>query len=151
MLYSASRTDLLGFPSAYDFVNRVVIKVENPGATGTWDVVLAGGAAGPLQLVPAGAFEGQTSRAGIALINGQTFEALTTAPSDTAAFSSQPVTIQTGGVYVVRTRRYACSFSTAVNYAKVKAVAVDPAAGTARFAVVRNPYCNDRSFVPPTN
>lgn len=150
-LFSASRTDLLGHASGYDFVNLTVVRVENPGAADTWDVLLSGNAAGPLQLVPASAFVGQTSRAGIATISGQTFDGLTSAPSDTSAFISQPVAIQSGGIYVVRTRRYSCSFSTAVNYAKVKAVAVDPVAGTARFAVVRNPNCNDRSFVPPAN
>jgi len=150
-LYSASRIDLLGFPSAYDFVNLNLVRLENPGSTGSWDVALTGGPAGPMQLVPASAFEGQTSRAAVATISGQTFEALTSAPSDSAAFVSQPVTIVTGGVYVVRTRRYACSFSTAVNYAKIKALAVDPAAGTARLELVRNPICNDRSFVPPDN
>ncbi|HUP89893.1 MAG TPA: hypothetical protein VM100_11095 [Longimicrobiales bacterium] len=148
-LYSASRTDLLGFPSGYDFVNRTPIRVEAAGTVGAWDVVLAGTTT--LQLVPAGAFQGNPSRAGIAVITGATFDALKEAPSDTAAFTQQPVTIANGGVYVVRTRRYACSFSTAVNFAKVKVVALDVAAGSARFAVVRNPYCNDRSFVPPEN
>lgn len=146
-LYSASRTDLLGFPSGYDFVNRTPIRVETPGTAGGWDVLLAGTTT--LQLIPAGAFQGQTSRAGIATMSSATFETLNEAPSDTAAYAQQPVNLQNGNVYVVRTRRYACSFSTAVNFAKIKAVAVDPVAGFAKFAVVRNPYCNDRSFVPP--
>lgn len=147
-LYSASRPELLGFPSAYDFVNLQPTRIESPGSAGNWDVVLATAGA-QLQLIPAGAFEGQTSRAGIATITGQTFANVTSAPSDTAAFSSQPVTLQAGGIYVVRTRRYACSYGTAVNYAKIEVLTVNPAQGTATFNVVRNPYCNDRSFVPP--
>ena len=146
-LFSASRLDLLGQPTAYDFVNRITIRVEQPGTANGWDVLLSGTSA--LQLNPASAFQGQNSRAAIATITNATFDALTEAPGDTASYSTNPITIQTGGVYVVRTRRYACSFSTAVNFAKIKAVSVDAAAGKARFAVVRNPYCNDRSFVPP--
>ena len=146
-LYSASRSELLGYPSAFDFVNLAVIRVESPGSAGSWDVVLAGSAG--LQLVPAGAFEGQDSRAGIAVITGTTFEALTSAPTDTSQYSSQAVALQQGGVYVVRTRRAVCSFSTAVHFAKIKVVSIDAARGVASFAVVRNPDCNDRSFVPP--
>jgi len=146
-LYSASRPDLLGQPSGFDFVNLAPVRVEANGAAGNWDVALAGDAT--LQLLPAGAFAGQTSRAGIATITNTTFEALTEAPADTAAFSAQPVTLVQNGVYVVRSRRTECSFSTAVRYAKVQVVSLDPAAGVARLAIVRNPYCNDRSFVPP--
>lgn len=147
-LYSASRTDLLGYPAAYDFINLTPVRIENSGTAGNWDVALAGlGSA--LQLLPAAAFAGQSSRAGIATISGTTFENLAEAPADTALYSAAGVTLTAGGVYVVRTRRAACSFSTAVHYAKVKAVTVDAARGLATLAVVRNPYCNDRSFVPP--
>ena len=147
-LFSASRPDLLGQPSAFDAVSLQVVEVEAPSAAGNWDVVL-GEQNGQLVLIPAAAFEGQNSRDGIATITGQTFESLTEAPGDTARYSSAPVPIQTGGVYVLRTRRYACSFSSASNFAKLLATAVDAAKGTASFSVVRNPYCNDRSFVPP--
>lgn len=148
-LFTASRPDLLGFPSAYDFVNLTPVRIEATSAPGNWDLAVTG--QGPLQFVPAGAFQGQTSRAGIATITNSTFEALAKAPTDTAAFTSQPVTLTQGGVYVVRSRRAPCSFSTAVHYAKVKVVSIDAASGLVRFAVVRNPYCNDRSFVPPTD
>jgi hypothetical protein len=147
-LFSLSRPDGLGFPSAYDFSTRRVIEVETPGATGNWDVVLADGSTA-LQLVPAGAFEGQTSRAAIATIPGQAFDDLTEAPADTARFTAQPVMLEAGGVYVVRSRRVACGFSTAVHYAKILAVTLDPVEGIATFAVVANPLCNDRSFIPP--
>lgn len=149
-LFSLSRPDGLGFPSAYDFSARRVVEVETPGATGSWDVALADLSA-TLQLVPAGAFEGQVSRAGIATITGQSFDDLTEAPTDTSRFTAQPVALQEGGVYVVRTRRVACGFSTAVHYAKILAVSVDPVGGIATFAVVANPLCNNRSFIPPDN
>ena len=147
-IFSLSRPDLLGFPSAYDFANRRVISVETPGSANNWDVALGSGS-GSLQLIPAIAFEGVDSRARIAVMAGSDFETLEEAPRDTAAFTAQPVSLQTGGVYVVRSRRVGCGFSTAVHYAKIKAVKLDPTAGFATFAVVVNPLCNDRSFVPP--
>ncbi|MGQ0560666.1 MAG: hypothetical protein ACT443_02180 [Gemmatimonadota bacterium] len=147
-LFSLSRPDNLGLPSAYDFVNRRQVEVEQPGSGGNWDVAL-GEANGQLQLIPAAAFEGQgSSRARIAVISGQSFEALEEAPSDTIRYTAQPVNLTVGGVYVVRTRREACGFTRASYFAKIKAVSVDVADGRASFAVVVNPFC-DRSFVPP--
>ncbi|MGQ0814346.1 MAG: hypothetical protein ACT4O1_07750 [Gemmatimonadota bacterium] len=149
MLFSLSRSDLLGMPSAFDAVNHRRIEIETPGSTGAWDFAL-GGTNGELQLIPASGFAGQGgSRAAIATITGVDFDALLEAPDDTARFSSRPVTLTVGGVYVVRTRRVPCSFGSAVHYGKIKAVAVDPPSGRASFAVVVNPLCNDRSFVPP--
>ena len=148
-LFSLSRSDLLGLPSGYDFVNRRVVEVEQPGAGGNWDVALAGTGT-QLQLIPAGAFEGQAaSRVGIAPITGTTYEQLNEAPGDTARYLKGPVNVALGGIYVVRTRRAPCGFGSGVKFGKIKAVAVDAEAGTATFSVVVNPYCNDRSFVPP--
>ncbi|HEY0672363.1 MAG TPA: hypothetical protein VGD27_08860 [Longimicrobiales bacterium] len=148
VIYSLSRPDLLGQPSAYDFINHVVLRVESPNAPGNWDVAVRheGNA---LALVPAGGFEGQTSRAGLALITGTTFEELAEAPEDTAAFSDAAVLVQPGQVLAVRTRRAPCAFSNSVRYGKVRIIDVDPVAGTVRFASVVNPFCNDRSLVPP--
>lgn len=148
-LFSLSRPDLIGLPSGYDFVGRRQIELEAPGSAGSWDVAL-GGTASQLVLIPAASFQGQgTSRAAIATITSQSFSALLEAPDDTSRYSTEPVPITTGGVYVIRTRRAACGFSTAVRFGKIHAVNVDPALGKATFAVVVNPYCNDRSFVPP--
>lgn len=147
-LFSLSRPDLLGLPSAYDFVNRRQVEVETPGNGGNWDVAL-GESNGQLQLIPASAFEGQgSSRARIATITGTAFNSLEEAPSDTARYTALPVNLTAGGVYVVRTRRSACGFSSASFFAKIQALTVDNAAGRATFAVVVNPFC-DRSFVPP--
>jgi hypothetical protein len=126
-----------------------VVEVEQPGAGGNWDVAL-GGTDTQLQLIPAAAFEGQaTSRAAIAPITTTTYELLTEAPSDDAQYVATPVNVTLGGVYVIRTRRAPCGFTTGVKFGKIKVTAVDAAAGTATFSVVVNPYCNDRSFVPP--
>jgi len=53
--------------------------------------------------------------------------------------------------YVIRSRREACGAfgGTGVRYAKMKALALDAMAGSFRFEVVRNPYCNDRRLIPP--
>lgn len=146
-LYSLSREDLLGRPSAYDFVNHFLVEVESPGATGNWDVALRH-EGNQLVLVPAGAFEGQTSRAGLALITGTTFEELREAPGDTARYLSTPAFVQPGQVYALRTRRATCSFTTAVRFGKMKIIAVDPTAGTVTFASTVNPFCNERLLIP---
>lgn len=148
-LYSASRADLLGQSSAFDFVNLAPVRVEASGAGGNWDVILTGGGASPLQLTPAGVFGGVTSKASIATITGTSFDALTDAPSDTMLYSKQPVTLTAGGVYAIRTRGVVCEISNSVHYAKVLVVSLDPALGVARLATVRNPYCDNRSFVSP--
>jgi hypothetical protein len=145
-LYSASRNDLLGQPSAFDFTNYTVARVENPGSAGNWDLALTGTT--QLQLTPASQFGSQQSKAAIAQITGKTFAELMEAPSDTTLYSYNPVPIAAGNVFVVRTRKVTCSFTNAVHYAKLQVVSVDPVQGTAKFAVVRNPYCDDRSFDP---
>jgi hypothetical protein len=149
-IYSASRPQLLGLPSAYDFVNLARINIESASATGAWDVVLAE-QNGQFVLVPASAFPGIVSRAGIARVTGTDLAAILEAPRDTADFDATPVTIDEGAIYVVRTRRAFCNeFGTdGVRYAKIQAVDVDATAGTFRFVVVRNPFCNDRALIPP--
>jgi hypothetical protein len=148
-IYSISRPDLIGLPSAFDGVQLRRVAVESPSATGTWDFVLAEQGAN-FVMVPASALGGAPSRAGIATIGTGALEDILEAPSDTAAFSALPVVIQPGTNYVLRTRREVCSgFGTGVFYAKLQAVGVDASNGTYRFAVVRNPYCNDRRLVPP--
>lgn len=148
-LFSLSRTDLIGFPSGYDFTARRIVEIEAPGAGGSWDVALAGTSA-QLFLIPASAFQGQGAlRTAIAPITNLTFAAVEEAPGDTARYTREAVPLVNGGVYVVRSRRIACGFGSGQFYAKIHAVNVDPAAGSAKFAVVVNPYCNDRSFVPP--
>lgn len=147
-LFSLSRTDLLGLPSAYDFINHIVYEVESPSANGNWDVAVRD-EGGQLALVPAGAFEGQDSRAALARITGGTFDSLDEAPEDTALYSSNAVVVQAGQVFAIRTRRAPCSFTTAVRFGKLRIIEVNQAAGTVKFESVVNPFCNDRSLVPP--
>ncbi|MGH7467760.1 MAG: hypothetical protein ACRENP_07190 [Longimicrobiales bacterium] len=148
LLYSLSRPDLIGRPSAYDFVNGVPRTVETPGASGTWDVAVTEGTAG-FSLVPAGAFTGLASRAAIATVTGTTLENLREAPADTARYSSAAVLVEQGKIYVVRSRRENCGFSSGSRFAKVEAVETNRTNGTLRFRAITNPYCNDRRLIPP--
>ena len=146
-IYSLSRAELLGRPSAYDFFNQAADEVETPSATGSWDFALLD-SGNQLVLLPAGGFQGNTSRAGLALITGTTFEDLREAPSDTARYSKTAAAVQVGQVYAVRTRRDQCSFVSGVRFGKMKIIAVDPTAGSVTFASIVNPYCNERLLIP---
>jgi hypothetical protein len=74
---------------------------------------------------------------------------VTEAPRDTAAYSQSPVQLRTDVVYVLRSRRAPCGFTSGHRYAKMQPIELDHARGIYRFAVVRNPYCDDRALVPP--
>jgi hypothetical protein len=148
LLYSLSRPELLGKPSAFDFFDGVPISVESPAASGRWDLALID-LNGELALVPASAFVGVVSRAGVATVSARTLEEVTEAPGDTAQFKSEPVVIRVGTIYVVRTRRTDCGFGSGVRYAKLEPLEVNTTAGTLRFRSIVNPYCNDRKLIPP--
>jgi hypothetical protein len=149
-LYSASRAEYVGMVSALDLAADPVaaVAIEAPGASGNWDMVLID-TDGGLSFAPAGALPGFTSRARIAVIENQSFIQVTEAPRDTAAYTINPVRLRTDVVYVIRSRSANCGFSAGVRYAKVQPIEVDVVRGIFRFAVVRNPYCEDRSLVPP--
>lgn len=149
-LYSASRPDYTGFVSAVDLASSPVtaIAIEAPGATNAWDFLLAL-EQGALSLVPAGTMPGINSRAGIAVLEGVDFIDVVEAPRDTALYSTAPVLLRPGVVYVVRSRRTACGYSSAHRYAKMLPVEIDEERGIARLAIVRNPYCDNRALVPP--
>lgn len=148
VIYSASRPELIRRPSAFDVVNLARVSIEGGGATGNWDFALLERDGG-FVLAPERALTGSESRAGIAQSNESALEAVREAPGDTASYSREPVPIQEGAIYIMRSRRASCfTFGTGVYYAKLKALEVDPAAGTFRFAIVRNPNCNDRALVP---
>lgn len=147
-LYSMSRPELLGQPSAYDFINHLVMRVEALSAAGNWDVAVRDSGSS-LVLAPAASFTGQTqSRAALAIVN-RSFDELAEAPADTSQFSTAPVLLEPGQVMAVRTRRAPCAFSNSVRYAKLRILEVDAAAGTVKFESITNPFCNDRKLIPP--
>ena len=148
LLYSVSRPELIGQPSAYDFYDGVPFVVENPTSTGRWDVVLVD-QGNTLALVPASAFNELDTRAGIATIGAQTLEEVETAPRDTSLYSRQAVPMQLGTVYVIRSRRVDCGIGTGVRYGKFEPLEIDVAAGTLLMRAVLNPFCSDRKLIPP--
>jgi hypothetical protein len=118
-LYSASRPEYTGLVSAMDLAPEPVfaVSIEAPGATGSWDFVLAeqGNA---LTLVPAGTFTGVPSRARIAVLEGVSMDDVVQAPRDTAAYTAAPVPLRTDVVYVLRSRRASCGLTTGHRYAR---------------------------------
>ena len=150
VIHSASRVEYVGLVSAVDITADPVtpLPLEVPGLTNNWDFVLLD-QGGSLVLAPSTVVPGATSRARIATILNQTLESITEAPRDTALFSAAPVQLRPDAVYIIRSRRSSCGFSTGVRYAKLKPVEINVPRGTLRFAVVRNPYCDDRALVPP--
>ncbi len=152
VIYSLARPELIGQPSAYDFISNRRVVVEGQGQTGAWDAALSE-QAGSFVLLPAGYFPGITSRAGIAETTSTSLDDLTRAPGDSAAYKQLPVTLRVGAVYAVRTRRDLCSdlVTTGSRYGKFQIVAIDASLGAITMASVSNPYCNNLSLVPPTN
>jgi hypothetical protein len=147
-LYSVARPALVGFPSAYDFTplptgqRRVV--VEGAGELGAWDILL-GEQGGGFVLIPRGTVVDPASRAGIS-VQTAAYEAVTSAPADTAAYvRTQPVPLQPGQVYVIRTRLR----GTCVYYAKLQPIELDPDVGTLFFRFASNPNCGSRDLQPP--
>lgn len=150
-IYSASRAEYLGFASAMDITTLPVsaLPLEAPSVTGNWDFALTDYEGG-LALVPASAIAGLESRARIGVLPGRELDDVTEAPRDTTAFTVAPLPLRAGDVYIVRSRRASCGgFSSGFRYGKLRAVSIDAAAGTLLFEIVVNPFCDNRSFVPP--
>jgi hypothetical protein len=151
VLYSLSRPELIGQPSAYDFVGLRRIVVESPGATGQWDIALAE-ENGQFVFLTAGMFPGINDLVMIAETTHRTLAAAKQAPADTAAYSRGPVSIREDAVYIIRTRTATCvTFGSGPYYGKFQVLSVDAALGAIELAVVRNPYCSDRALTPPEN
>ena len=127
------------------------LPVESQTTIGNWDVALMDFEGG-LALVPAVYFPGHTSsRARISVVTGTAFPDVERASSDSADYTAQPVPVRANEVYVVRSRAARCIDGTGggVHYAKLRAIEIDVAAGRLRFETVNNPFCTQRSFIPP--
>lgn len=148
LLYSLSRPELIGKPSAYNIVDGITVAVENPGVTGTWDFAVID-QGNEMALMPAGGFTGLSSRAAVVTTNSSSLFEFEEAPSDTSLYKTTATPLRTGLVYVVRSRRESCGFGSGVRYGKLEALAIDRTAGTVQFRIIRNPYCNDRRLIPP--
>lgn len=146
-LFTLARPEL-NLPSAFSFNDRRTHRVEGVGATGNWDLALDTREGG-LVFMPPGALS-ITSRAGISVREGVTFEEVREAPTDTAEYSTaEPVPVEVSTVYAVRTHQIAGSFGRrCVFFAKMEVVEIDAEVGTVMFRYEANPVCNDPRLVP---
>lgn len=152
-LFSLNRQEYQGLPSAYDLLggfNGQRLPVELPGATGNWDFVLTE-SDGRLQLSPAGVHKELNSGAGIAPLAEYDFESVKSVPARASRYTdSEPVDLEVGRVYAVRSRRYFGYLGeSCFQYGKLAPIEIDNDAGVLRFEIIRNPNCNDRSMIPP--
>jgi hypothetical protein len=147
-IYSLARPEL-NLASGFNLNSRRVIRVEAAGATGTWDF-LVNTVDDDLVFVTPSAV-GLETNAGIARIDDETFESIRSAPADTSVYERlQPVTVELGQLYVVRTNQQTGSFGQRCTYyGKVEAIEIDVPGGTLRFRYDSNPVCNSRDLVPP--
>lgn len=143
LLYSLARPEL-GLPSAFNFNRRQPIEIENPGATGNWDLALDTNDGQLVFLLPG--VMGIQSRARITTLPGMSFDEVRVAPADTSAYvSDQPVPVEFGQIYVIQTDQT----GQCVYYSKIEALEADVALGTLRFVHDGSPVCNSRDLVPP--
>jgi len=149
VIYSLSRPEHLGRASAFDFAipRGAPRAVESAFSPGQWDIALVDEAGG-LAFAPAGAFQGQTSRAAIATMTGVPIEEVKRAPRDDD-FVQEPVILQIGPVYIARSRGVGTVFGTCTYYGKFEVLEVNQEEGWIRFRTVVNPNCNNRDLVPP--
>jgi DNA-binding transcriptional LysR family regulator len=115
---------------------------ERLGDAQQWDLALrradAGLALRPYS-IPGAALRGT----GIAVASTD-YDRLDRAPRGTAAYRFSTTPIALGTTYVVRSRQYAPGpGAVCTKYGKLKVVALDAAAGTARIAVSVNENCED--------
>ena len=147
LIYSMVRPEL-NLPSAFDFHGHRLVRIEAPGSTGGWDVVLDT-QGGQLVLLPPGVL-GIESEAGIVAFPGLRFDELTEAPRDTASYKrDEPIALDASSSYVIRTHRGPDRFGIqCVFYAKFEPLEIDPELGTLLFVYDVNPLCGERSLVP---
>ncbi len=148
-LYSASRANLIGKPSGFDFTAPRAVVVESASEAQSFDMMLTD-QGGSFSLLPSGVVLGSANRAGLARVTADSLHAIRQAPTDTAAFvQTAPVPVHVGDFFVARSRRVSCVLTTGSYYSKLQILAVNADSGTVKLAFARNPYCGDTSLVPP--
>ena len=147
-LYSLARSEHLTKPGALDVVGdqagpRTVI-LEHVGEQAfAFDLALTEDDTGAFVFLPTGYFPDANARPGILRdTTGATFEGLSRAPREDYV-EEEPVPVETGAVYVVRTR----TLSGCTRYGKIEVLAAN-ADGTVELQAIRNPNCSDRNLLP---
>lgn len=149
VIYSLDREER-NRPAAFEMLQGQSVVLESPSAVGRWDFALDR-EDGNLVLVPPLAL-GVQSDAGIAPIPGVEFAEVHQAPGDTAAYNvRQPIPLEMGTVYVIRTHRQPGSFGRQCNFfGKIEPIEIDHAQGILRFLFDTSPDCNNLNLVPPS-
>lgn len=147
-LYALSRTEP-NLYSGFDFHPRMPVQIESHSTGGNFDLAVDT-AGGEFVWLPPGAL-GITSAAGIATLEGETFESAVRAPGDTAQYATNvPVPVRTRTTYVIRTRGHTGLFGVSCNYyGKMEPLAIDFASGWVLFQFDVSPACNNRDLIPP--
>lgn len=151
-LILSSDTTAIGLPggnaegSAIDIVRSggdfdLVRNPERLTDAEQWDFALRSTSAG-LVFRPFTPVASQFRGAGIA-VSDRAFADLDRAPRGTASYSSAPVAVRVGGVYLLRSRQFASGNAVCVKYAKIQVLEINQATSTVRFEVVINEGCDD--------
>ena len=147
LVYSLARPEL-NLPSGFDFLNRRLVELQAPGATGAWDLLLDT-QDGQLVFLPPGVLQ-ITSAAMVLGLPDMAFDDVIRAPKDSTLYSvDQPVPVSMNTVYVLRTHQgadrfgFPCSF-----WGKLQPIEVDLAAGAVRFEYDVSTLCDDRGLIP---
>ncbi len=147
LIYSLARPEL-NLPSGFDFLNRQLVELQAPGATGAWDLLLDT-RDGQLVFLPPGVIQ-ITSAAMVLPLPGMVFDDVIRAPKDTTLYTrDQPVPLSTSTVYVLRTHQGADRFGFPCTFwGKLQPIEVDLASGAVRFEYDVSTLCDDRGLIP---
>lgn len=116
---------------------------ERLADAGAWDFLVRV-QNGAVVLVPSGAL-GIESRAGVsAPLSGTNIESVRQVPKNTVFAIDGATALQSGAVYLVRSRFFANGLSTCQQFAKMQPLAVDPTAGLVTLRVTTNQVCGDQ-------
>ena len=148
VIYSLARPET-HLPSAFNFVARAGVRIEAPTTAGRWDLALDT-RDGELVFLPPRAL-GVVSTAGLIALPGEVFEEVAEAPRDTTAYvRDQPVPVELGVVYVIRTHQETGAYGQrCVYYSKMQPLMADPENGLVEFVFDGNPLCNERKLIAP--
>lgn len=134
--------------SGFDMIQRDARRIEAPGNAEAWDFALDT-QGGILVFLPPPLLGITNSNAGIAPFPGMEFDELLKAPRDDDLYiSDQPIPVEFGTTYVVRTREDP-TFSNCFFFGKFVVMESSVQDGTLRILFDTNPLCEDRDLVPP--
>lgn len=139
------RTGELDAPSAFQVLNARPVR---PHQTSNWDFVYWVTDDGEPQFRPRSVVVEGSSDAGLVRLDVDLDE-LNEAPAE-GYVTDEPLPIDSGAVYAVRSRQDARSGFRCRRYGKLEVTGVRPGPGTVTFRHLVNPNCEDRNLKPDT-